>query len=252
MASLISSSGSVPHQGRAASPSHHSTHPPLLNQYKHALLRRRLLQSLTGGPKIRRAPWYIHIAQLALWTTPLVFALPFIVISSLRLWNPYYLTLIYGFIQGFAALLLEMMGVVIRYQHNKKNILSSEIRDPQLDDEESVDFAPESCCSFETFDFVFACKKLHSLILHPLASGLLAFSGCFILQPSIMLESMHIAGVVFVSIFGWYAVCSAHYSLTVSPPQETATFRPTDPLDLRFLMRPFYIVAIVAIFIPLR
>ncbi len=232
---------------------HHSDSPPsnvpLLNQYKHALLRRRLLQTLTGGLKIRRAPWYIHLIQLTLWIAPFVIALPFIVVSALHLWNEYYLALIYGFINGLSVLLLEIIGVTIRCRRQHAD---NGVGDAQLDDEDSVDFTLESCCSFETFDFIFARKKLHSLILHPFISGLVSFSACFILQPSIMLETLHIAGVVTVSIIGWYTLCSAHYSLIVSPPHEIATYRPTDPLDLKFVTRPFYIVAIAAIFIPLR
>lgn len=149
-------------------------------------------------------------------------------------------------------LLMETVGAIIRHLHSKISVKTT-VGGAQLDDEESVEFDLDLCCSFETFDFIFARKKIHSLILHPLVSGLFAFSGCFLLQPSIMLESMHIAGVVFVSIIGWYTVCSAHYSLSISPPQvEIATYRPTDPLELRFLKRPFYVMAIAAIFIPLR
>lgn len=250
----MSSSESRPaaRRQRTNSPSSHSTtNVPLLNQYKHALTRRRLLQTITGGLRIRSAPWYIHVIQLSLWTAPFVCALPFIIISSLSLWNPYYIALVYGSIQGISVLLLEVIGVLIRYRHSKSTD-NVGIGDAQLDDEESTDFALGSCCTFETFDFIFARKRLHSLLLHPLASGLLSFCGCFILQPSIMLESLHIAGVVIVSIIGWYALSSAHYSLSVSPPQETANYRPTDPLDLRFLARPFYIVAVVAIFISTR
>ena len=224
------------------------THVPLLNEYKHALLRRRLLQTITGGVKIRRAPWYIHLIQLSLWIIPLVIALPLTIISALRLWNEYYLALIYGTMQGLSVLLLEMIGVIIRYRHPR--MVNN--GDTQLDDEESIDFTLGSCCTFETYDFIFTHKKLHSLLIHPLISGLVSFSASFILQPSIMLESLHIAGVVIVSVIGWYTLCSAHYSLSVLPPHETATYRPTDPLDFRFITRSFYIVAIAAIFIPLR
>lgn len=225
---------------------------PLLNQYKYALLRRRLFQTLTGGLKIRRAPWYIHLIQLTLWIAPFVTALPFIIISALHLWNDYYLALIYGFLQGLTVLLLEIVGVIVRYRQRRH--ADNVVGDTDLDDEESIDIVLELCCTFETFDFIFARKKPHSLILHPFISGLLSFSACFILQPSIILESVHgdIVEVIAISIIGWYALCSAHYSLSVSPPHETATYRPTDPLELRFVTRPFYIVAIAAIFIPLR
>ena len=222
---------------------------PLLNQYKHALARRRLLETLTGGLKLRRAPWYIHLIQLTLWIAPFIIALPFIIISTPHLWNEYYVAVIYGFIQGTSVLSLEIIGAIIRYRCLN---IDNAGADAQLDDEESVDFTPGSCCTSETFDFIFARKRLHSLILHPLISGLVAFSACFLLQPSIMLESLHVAGVVVVSVIGWYTFCSAHYSLGVAPPHEMATYRPTDPLDLRFVTRPFYIVAIGAIFIPLR
>ena len=219
---------------------------PLLNQYKHALLRRRLLQTITGGSKIRKAPWYVHLIQASLWIAPFLLALPFIVVSSLRVWNQYYIALTYGSLLGLATLPVEICRCIVsRYD--------SEVEDGQLDDEEeSVDFILDSCCSFETFNFVFARKKIHSFFLHPFVSGLVSFCACFLLQPSVMLESLHVAGVVVVSIIGWYTFCSAHYSLSVSPPYETATYRPTDLLDLRFLTRPFYIVAIAAIFIPLR
>lgn len=230
--------------GDRADSLHATLNVPLLNQYKHALLRRRLLQTITGGSKIRQAPWYVHLIQLILWIAPFLLAVPFIVISSLHLWNQYYIALTYGSLLGLATLPVEICRCIVsRY---------TEVEDGQLDDEDSADFVLDSCCSFETFDFIFARKKLHSLFLHPLVSGLVTFCGMFILQPSIMIESLHIAAVVIVSIIGWYGLCSAHYSLTVSAPQETATYRPTDVLDLRFLTRPFYIVAIAAIFIPLR
>ena len=147
---------------------------------------------------------------------------------------------------------LGAIQAIVRCLQHSRNSLKIAVGDAQLDDEESVDLELGSCCNFEMFNFIFARKKIHSLILHPIVSGLVSFSGGILLQPGVMLESMHIAGVVLVSIFGWYSVCSAHYSLSISPPQETATYRPTDPLDLRFLMRPFYVLAIAAIFIPLR
>ena len=219
---------------------------PLLNEYKYALSRRRILQTLTGGLKFRRAPWYVHLIQLVLWFAPLLLCSPFIVLEAVGLWNPYYLATVYGCVMGGGVLVLGVTGACVR----KRNQVAPSVANAQLDDEESVDFS--SCCKLETFNFIFSKKKIHSLILHPLISGLFSFAGSLMLFPGVMQEAMHIAGVVVVCVIGWFALCNAHYSLSVSAPHETATYRPTDSLELRFLMRPFYVMATAAVFISVR
>ena len=225
----------------------------LLNEYKHIVLRRRVLQTLTGGVKIRKAPYYIHIIQLIFWVFPLLVSVPVIILDALRVWNSYYLALAYGCVMGAAVMVLSVISVCVRYHHSHTSVAKFGRRDhagARLDDEESIDF--ESCLDFETFEFIFSQKKTHSLILHLFICGLVSFVGCFILLPSIMLEALHIAGVVIVSIIGWLTMCSVQYSLNIAAPHEVATYRPTDPLEIKFLTRPFYVLTIAAITIPVR
>lgn len=220
---------------------------PLLNKYKYGLSRRRFLQTLTGGLKLRKAPWYAHLIQLALWIGPLLLCLPFIVLEALGVWNEYYLASVYGCVMGGGVLALGVSGACIR-RHCVVDV--PPVADIQLDDEESIDFT--SCCELEMFNFIFSKKKVHSLLLHPLLSGLFSFAGCVMLSLGVMQEAMHVAGVVVVFILGWFTLCNAHYSLSVAAPHETATYRATDPLELRFLMRPFYVMITAVVFILVR
>ena len=233
-----------------AAPSQDHRLIPLLSEYKHGLSRRRFLQTLTGGVKVCRAPWYIHAIQLLLWIAPTLLCVPFIILEALGVWSPYFLALVYGCIAGLGVLLLDIIGLCVRY--HASSVTDIEGISPQLDDEDSVDFSGSSCFHLETFDFIFAKRKLHGLLLHPLVSGLLSFAGCFMLFSGVLQESLPIAGVVVVSVFGWFTLNNAHYSLTAGPPHETAVYRPTDPLELKFLMRPFYILAIAVAFFPIR
>lgn len=221
------------------------TSAPLLNKYKLGLLRRRILQVITGGLNIRKAPCSAHVIQLCLWFSPLLFTIPFIIVDALGLWNPYYTALVYAVTVGLYSLLLEVCVVIVR--HLRGGVLASVQPD---DEQDGILFT--SACDRAAIDFIFSRKRIHSLIFHPLITGLLSFAGCFLLLPSVLLESLHIAGVVFVFIIGWYTQCSALYSLCVSAPSELAVYRPTDTLELRFVTRPFYIVTIAAIFIGVR
>ena len=218
---------------------------PLLNEYKHALVRRRFLQTLTGGLKIRGGPpWYVHLIQLTLWVAPLLLCAPFIVLEAWEIWNCYYLALVYACVMGLYATLLEVVGVCVRHYHPP----AVETAAQALDDEGSINL--NSC--IERFDFIFGRKKVHSLLLHPVLSGVLSFAGCVLLFPQVMLAVMHPVGVVVVFIVGWCVLCSSLYSLAVSAPLEPATYRPADPLELKYLSRPFYVLAVAACFIATR
>ena len=221
---------------------------PLLNEYKHALFKRRILQTLTGGLKLRKVPWYILAIQLALWISPLLVCVPFIILEALDIWNQYYLAIVYGSVVGLAVLALSMTVFCVR--HTTTPVVELESVGPQLDDEDSVDFS--SCFELETLNFVFTTKKIYGLLLHPLVSGLVSFAGCFMLFPRVLQEVMPIGGMVVVFAFGWFTLCNALYSLSVGPPPETATYRPIDYLGIKFLMRPFYVLAVAALFFPVR
>lgn len=224
----------------------HTVVVPLLSSYKHSLLRRRLFQVVLGGARVRRVPWYIHFVQGLLWILPLAFAVPFIIVDAHRLWNPYFLALVYACIVGVCVLVEGLVVVLLRWQWRHRVGET-----PQYDDELDEVEIP-SCFGLETVDFVFSRKRLSSVLLHPLVSGLLSFCSLFTLLPTVMKESLPTAGVVVVSLLGWFAFGMAHYSLAVRAPPETAVYRPVDPLELKFVNRPTHLLLICIVIIVLR
>ena len=219
---------------------------PLLNNYKHGLLRRRLFQTLLGGVRIRKVPWYIYLIQAGLWTFPLALSIPFIVIDGLDLWSKYFLALLYGITQGIFVLVEGLLICLLRHRQRRNSSETS-----QFDDEQETVEIP-SCCRMDVIEFIFSSKRMFSVLLHPIASGALSYVGFFLLQPSVLQEFLPTAGVILVSLLGWFTICCSHYSLSVRAPPEIAVYRPTDPLELRFLNRPFHVILIGIIFFLLR
>lgn len=210
---------------------------PLLSSYKHGLLRRRLFRTLLGGVRIRKVPWYIHLIQAGIWGLPLVLSIPFIIVDGLRLWDQYFLALIYALMLGIFVLVEGLVVAFLRFRSRQSiNFLENEFDDEQ----NSIEI--HSCCGMEMVDFIFSPKKIHSIILHPFVSGVFSFTGFLLLLPSKMMELIPIGGVVIVSSIGWFTICNAHYSLSTRAPPETAVYRHTDPLELKFLNRPFHVL----------
>lgn len=219
---------------------------PLLNSYKLGLLRRRLFQTILGGARIRRVPWHVHLLQAVLWVFPVCLSIPFIVLDIVNLWSKYLLALIYACCVGMVVLIEGLTIYLLRWRRWTRNL------DPGEFDDEQDELEPITCCGAGYVTFVFSPKNLFCVLFHPFVSAMFAYAGLFLLLPNILQESLPIAGVVVVSILGWYAVCSAHYSLSIRAPPETAVYRPTDPLQLKFLYRPFYVLIIGGVFILLR
>lgn len=219
---------------------------PLLNNYKHGLLRRRLLQTFLGGARVRKVPWHVYLIQAGLWVYPLCLSIPFIALDGVNLWSKYLLALVYGSSVGVVVLVEGLVVHMLRWRQRTTNLNTNEL------DDEKDEIEILTCCGMDYISFIFSPKSLFSVILNPFVSGISSYAGYFILLPNVLQESLPIAGVVVVSLLGWYTVCSAHYSLSTRAPPETAVYRATDPLELKFLNRPFYIFLIGSIFIPLR
>lgn len=219
---------------------------PLLNSYKHGLLRRRLFQTILGGVRIRKVPWHIYLIQAGLWMYPLCFSIPFIILDGVNVWNRYLLALIYGTSIGMVVLVKGLVVHMLRWRQRTTNFNTNEL------DDEQEDIEILTCCGMDFISFIFSPKQLFSVLLHPFISGAFSYTGFFLLLPKVMQESLPVVGVVIISVLGWFTVCNAHYSLSTRAPPETAVYRPTDPLELKFLYRPFYVILIGSIFIPLR
>ena len=237
---------------------------PLLNEYKYGLFWRRLFQTFFGGVRIRKVPWLIHVIQVCLWLAPLLLSIPFIIVDSLQLWNPYFIALVYAFISGVFIFLMKGLVMIIRHHLVKGSNGSLNEFD---DEEESIDMSLYP--GAEAIDFIFLNpKKILGLILHPVISVIFSFFSSFLLLPRVLQQSIplnitatsentlvpasNIAGVVVIFIIGWFTVCNAFYSLSTRTPLEIAVYRPTDPLGLKHLYRPFYIILLGSIFIGVR
>lgn len=225
----------------------HRTVVPLLNGYKRGLATRRLLQTATGGLKLQKAPCYIHLLQLTLYFSPLLFAIPFVVLDALGVWNEYYLALVYAFIHTLAIFTLRLSVYCIR----RCTDITNQDTPPDNFDEDTVEVT--SCCSYGTLFFIFRSKSILSLFFHSLLlCGLLSFTSSFILLPRVLLDHLPLPAAVLVCITGWLVTCGAQYSLNVSRPHETAVYRPTDLLGLETLLRPAYLLLCATAIIAIR
>ena len=235
---------------------------PLLSSYKHGLARRRLLSTLTGGVRLQRVPWPLHLLQLSLWLSPLLLSLPFVVLEALSVWNRYLLALIYACVMVGGVSVVRVVEVCGGYWSRKQTAPSTslgrvsrssrEVRPDGFSDEEGFDTSTIGCCEQHSFEFLFGQRSIHSRLLHPLLSGVLCYGGCFMLFVGVMREVMHVSAVVVVFVCGWYTLCSAHYALVAGMPHETAIYRHGDPLELRLLARAVCVVVVTAVFIALR
>lgn len=219
---------------------------PLLNNYKLGLLGRRLFQTILGGARIRRVPWHVYLVQAGLWVYPLCLSVAFVVLNGLNLWKEYLLALIYGCSVGIVVLVEGLVVHLLRRRQRRTTLRINGLGDEE--DEIKIPF----CCGVDFIDFIFSPKRLFSIFLHPFVSGVFSYVGFFLLMPTVLQESLPVVGVVIVSLLGWFTFCTAHYSLSTRAPPETAVYRPTDPLELKFLNRPFHILLLGSIFIVLR
>ena len=221
---------------------------PLLNSYKYGLVARRLLQTATGGLRLRRAPCLLHALQFTFYLSPLALAVPFIILDALGVWNEYYLALVYAFIHTLAGISLST------WVHCVKKMRRSERRqfDRRLDDDDDDDAIDVASCH-DALDFLFHSKHTVSLVLHSLlVSGLLSFASSLTLLPRVLTAHLPPAGAVVVGVAGWVVTCGAHYSLSVSRPHETAVYRPTDPLELGPVVRPAHLLFCATAIIGVR
>jgi len=210
---------------------------PLLNEYKYGLCRRKLLQSLFGGPVVRLAPFLIHFIQTLLWFLPLIFAIPFIVLDGVRVWSAYYLALVYSIGMGIMIICGEVVLLFVMHRHT-----DVELRVQQDYETEDVDI--ESICSSGAIFFVFDSRKKFDVILRPLSSMIICYIGCYICFPTVLQNTFSLPGTVVLIVIGWLVFCLAHYSVIVRLPPETAVYRATSPYTLRQQYRPLYIMII--------
>lgn len=221
---------------------------PLLSSYRHNLAIRRLLETATGGLKLRTSHCRMNLFQLALYFFPLALALPFIVLDALEVWEVHYLAAVYAFIYTVAVFSVRT-GVYCSLKNSQRSQQEREFGDDN--DHDETDMA--SCCSYNSLFFIFSSKNLVSLIIHCLIVCLIfSFTASLVLLPRVLSDHLPLPGVVVVGTIGWLVFCSSHYSLSISQPHEVAVYRPTDLLGLGALTRPVYLIFSASAIIAIR
>ena len=218
---------------------------PLLNEYKQKFFWKRFSQTVLGGLKFNlryRAPAYVYVNQLLLFTFPWILGGLFTVLVELTSLRFDIACYVYGVlsvlfvicVQGTSWLLSRRRGVV------SPSAKDSIIRHNILNEDDEVEF--ESCCGRETVNFVSPRKPVLALIpLHSALAGLLCGSGLWYLLPSVLqaLYSSNTGVTVALYIFGWLTLCIGQYSLTLKSPPEVSSFRALSTYDV-FPPRPLY------------
>ena len=219
--------------------------PKLINEYKYTLIRRRLLQTITGGVRVQAMPISLHIIQWLLWLFPLAVSVPFI--ACVNLWNVYYIGLVYSIICGLSTLLVGCTVKILfwKFRNDFSNI--------DVDDEQDNVIFP-SIFSIMSLSFIFSKKNWMDVIIHAILSSLTCYSSLIILNVYTMVDVITIPATVFVLIIGSITLSTAHYSLLVKPPNEISLYRQHhhDKLHLFYLTRPVYVILVGIIFILLR
>ena len=222
-------------------------HNHLLNSYKHRLVKRRLLQTATGGLKLQKAPYFIHVFQLLVYLTPIVIAAPSIILSALDVWNEYFTSLFHSCIHVLVVFVFRMAEYCIRRKFGNDCRPSS----AQSDDEDMTD--TEKSFGDMVYLIYVIPKNIIYLCIHSIiASGLLSFASSYILAPKVLTEYFSIPVTVVVCTWGLLVTCNAHYSLNIHQPRETAVYRPTDRLELKPLLRATHIICVFLGIISIR
>ena len=144
----------------------HRTALPLLSAYKYGLAARRLLETATGGVKLRRSPCYLNLLQLSAYLAPLALAVPFLVLDALGVWREHTLALVYTIIHTLAVFTLRLC-VYFSIRCLPASTQIEEHRTTDSDDDSSVEIT-----SFHgALSFMFSLKAHHPST-SPLSPGL--------------------------------------------------------------------------------
>ena len=156
-----------------------STDVPLLNDYKKAFVRKRLLQTFLAGLRIPGVPWYAKIIQLVIFALPLAIIIPYIVIIAN---TSIYAPVIFGGIISLLAFFTLLLGKLFSWLHLKKSENEVHTYQPSppvgvLTDEEST-IKLHGIFSLKTWVYVMPGKRhWWNIPLHSVIAGLLALAG---------------------------------------------------------------------------
>ena len=215
---------------------------PLLNEYKRDFFWKRFPQTLLGGPKLKlgfSAPAYVYINQLTLFLLPWLLGGLFTIVVELDVLPAYIAYYVYGACMVMYVLAAQLISLIIQ---RRADTVAAFQNTNVLAEEDEVEF--DSCCGYETFQYVVPLKRLKiNMLLHGLVSGLMGGLGFWYLLPSVLNPLFNnIGATVMIYTFGWLTLCIAQYPLSTGSPPEPASFRAIDNLELLPLLRPCYVL----------
>ena len=220
---------------------------PLITEAKYPVCKKRLFQTIAGGIKWLGygIPWFVVTSQIVLWVTPLVVAVPFVVLAEIFSEIKLYLAIGYGVVMGILVAGLELLPLTCRNQ-------SLVVAFQQDDDEDSVDFSG-GCWRKELDNFIFASRKWYALLLHPFLSAALSISTFIPLLPGSLHDVFPLAVMMILLTLGWLVLLLANYSITAQPPSsEPAVYTATTPAWLVVLMRPSHVIIATSLYYILK
>ena len=238
-----------------------STDVPLLNDYKRAFVRNRLLTTFLGGIRLTGCPWYAVLIQLGLLILPvtvIVLVTTLVPYSALGT-DQHPFLLHYALLCSFLFSYTVILQIIVYCCHQSELNAVQEIvlssgeaedegkgvrRRRQLFEEED-DAELDGCCSTKTWQFVISRKKFKvNIMVHALmASGVGAAALTFLdLDTVRKLFGGNTVEAYFVIVFGWVSVVNALYGVMIAPPPETATFRFLDTFELGSMSRPLHVI----------
>ena len=216
---------------------------PLLSEYKKKFVRNRLLQTFLGGIRVTNIPPQLVIAQIALYLLPLLILVPISVsISHGNVWEG---ILTAAVLILFTSLLYQ--GILWYFNISKRRTISTEqeeIRNTRnrhlFTDEDIIDVST-------SWTAVFTRKKrILSIFVHGCVAALTAACAVHFLRPDVV-QRYFPASLEWTSllIFGWVSVANSLYSVQCNSPQETATYRALDTLELSAISRPVHVMLLI-------
>ncbi|XP_063959020.1 pecanex-like protein 4 [Lytechinus pictus] len=215
---------------------------PLLNEYKQDFFWKRLPQTLLGGPKLKLgfpAPAYVYINQVTLFLLPWLLGGLFTILVEFNVLEAYIAYYVYGGSMVIYVLAAQLISLIVQ---RRADTVAAFQNTNVLAEEDEVEF--DSCCGYETFQYIVPLKRWKTnILLHALVSGLMGGLGFWYLLPSVLNPLFNNVGAtVVLFIFGWLTICIAQYPLSTGSPPEPASFRAIDTLELLPLLRPCYVL----------
>uniref|UniRef100_T1JFN4 Pecanex-like protein n=1 Tax=Strigamia maritima TaxID=126957 RepID=T1JFN4_STRMM len=215
---------------------------PLVNEFKYDFIRRRLAETILGGPKLAvctRSTLGIHLSQAVLYTFPLLIGLNLFALARAEVLAEETAT----YCAGAALLIFTLLVQLLSCQSGLRSSVVVPKTNEKIQINDELSLQTNSCCGNATLQFVVPKKKFKlNIVVHAIVSGVVGGFAFRYLSPSVLERVFPVVWTNYLFCFwGWLVVCNAQYSLTSGAPPEPVVFHPLDGFEAASLMRSFYV-----------